>query len=171
MVLFARLIDHSTVSTLEWSISLANNTIILYTCNGDREATAVLQGAITATANATFYNDGGVYDPILGPADGTYSLTNPYLFARNSQFIVQIDRGAAFGGGASSGGNLFIEIPAPVVESDDYGIKGQSEVTNRAFSMKGLGGRGCESSPGVTEILPPMIMSNSGGSYNGPYPA
>jgi len=152
--------------TVEWSISINNNTQILYTCNGDREATAILQGAISASGNLTLYNDGGVYDPILGPADGTYSLTNPYLFARNSQFVIQIARGAAFGGGASSGGNVYIELTAPVVEGDDYGIRGQSEVTNRGFTMKGLGGRGCDGS--FTFILPPCLISTTAAGIAGP---
>lgn len=152
--------------TVEWSISVNNSTIVLYTCNGDREPTAVLQGAISATGNVTLYNDGGIYDPILGPATGGFSLTNPYLFARNTQFVVQIARGGAFGGGASSGGNVFIELTAPVVEGDEYGIRGQSEVTNRGFTLKGLGGRGCDGS--FNYILPPCVISTSTGTLGGP---
>jgi hypothetical protein len=138
---------------IEWSCDLSNNTLVLYTCNGDREATAVLQGSIDATASVTFYNEDGVYDPILGPGTG-YSLTNPYLFAEESWFqieILNVD---------GAGNNVYIELPAIVVESDDYGIKGQSDVTSRGFSIKGLGGR-CDGNT----LLPPMLMSSATGTY------
>jgi hypothetical protein len=54
---------------------------------------------------------------------------------------------------------VYIEVPAAVVESDDYSIRGQNDVTNRAFGIKGLGGR-CDSST----VLAPCVISNYAGS-------
>jgi hypothetical protein len=53
-------------------------------------------------------------------------------------------------------------VPAAVIESDDYSITGADNITNRSFSIKGLGGR-CDNST----TLPPCIISD----YTGALPA
>lgn len=144
------------IETVEWSVSIANNTVVLYTCNGDREPTAVLQGAIDGSGNATFYHEEGVYDPITGDGSGSYTLSAPYLYACDDVFRVAITRA-----GLST---VYIEMPAVVVEGDDYGLKGQSDVTNRAFTLKGMGGR----IPTGGNVLPPIIMSDDSGALPTP---
>jgi hypothetical protein len=94
------------------------------------------------------FNQDGVFDPILGPT-GTGTITSPYLYANNTVFVVQID--------GSTPAASYMAIPAVVIESDDYGIAGNDSVTNRTFSLKGLGGRGY-----ADLTLPPFIMSNYG---------
>lgn len=124
--------------TVEWSVDLANNTLILYTCRGVRGASAVLQGAIDATGSVTLYNPYGVFDPVFGApgigswttGDSPYTLENPCFYADNTQFVAVV-----------TGANVGIVLPAIVLESDDYGIRGQNEVTNRTFNIKGLGGK------------------------------
>jgi hypothetical protein len=129
--------------TIEWSIDLANNTLILYTARGVRAASAVLQGAIDATGSVTLYNPYGVFDPIYGApglnSNGTawvagnptpFSLSAPCFFAAVTEFVINI-----------TGANVAIVVPAVVLETDDYSIKGQNEVTSRTFNIKGLGGR------------------------------
>lgn len=139
----------SDLETVEWSVDLSNNQVLLYTCDGDREATAVLMGAMDASASVTLFSPSGVFDPIVG--DGTQGTeTNPYLYAQRTIFRVEIQRSPA------SANPVYLEMPAVVVESDDYGLKGQSDVTNRGFSMKGLGGR---ISGG--QILPPLLMNQA----------
>jgi hypothetical protein len=140
---------------MEWSTELAQNTVILYTCNGSRLATALLMGAAEATGTVVLYNDAGVFDPILGPA-GTGTLTSPYLYAENTWFRVTIPRGGA-------AATIYIEIPAVVISADAYDIAGQSDVTRRSFTMRGLGGR-CNS----LVTLPSFIMSDSGGLFVAP---
>ena len=99
------------------------------------------------------YNEDGVFDPILGPTH-TGTLTSPYLYAENTWFRVTITHQT---------GSVYIEVPAAVVESDDYSIAGQDAVTNRTFGIKGLGGR-CSG----TTTLPPCIISDSAGAFPGP---
>jgi hypothetical protein len=141
------------LETVEWSVDVSQNNVILYTCNGQRLPTAFLQGPQDATGSVILYNPAGVFDPILGPA-GTGTLTTPYLYAEVTWFVVEISNGGA---------GLFLELPAVVVESDDYSIPGPDSVVNRTFSMKGLAGR-CNSA--VT--MPPFIMSTSAGAFDAP---
>lgn len=152
-------VPQAGLETVEWSVDLTQNQIVLYTCNGDRLPTALLQGPIEATGNVTLYNEDGVFDPIFGP-DQEGTLTEPYLYAENTWFRVEISRN-------SPSSSLYIELPAVVVESDDYSIQGQDSITNRAFSLKGLGGR-CDGGSPSNVVMPPMIMSNSSGAYPGP---
>ena len=138
---------------VEWSVELGNNQVVLYTCDGTREATAVLMGAIDVTSSVTLYHPQTVFDPILGGSAshgivGTGTEENPFLTAQKTRFLVEIITGVAT--------SVHVELPAIVVESDDYGLKGQSDVTNRGFSMKGLGGRTYGG-----EILPPMMMETA----------
>jgi len=125
------------LETIEWSIDLSNNYVVLYTCNGNRYPTAVLMGAIDASGNVTLYNNDGVFDPV-----------EEALVAEDTCFRVQIYTDA---GNTNS---VYVDLPAVVVESDDFGIKGQSDVTTRGFSLKGLGGRIANS-----VLYPPMVMS------------
>ena len=129
---------------LDWNISVQNSPVVLYTCSGVREATAVLMGAIDATASTTFYNDGGVFDPIVGPAGGSGTPNQPYSYAQNTSFVVTINPG---------GGAVTITMPAVVIGSDAYNLGGISEAVTRAFNMKGLAT--CPS----TTVVPPVLMS------------
>jgi len=141
--------------TVEWSIDISQNQVILYTCSGSRLPRALLQGPMDVTGSVVLYHPYGVFDPILGPSlSGT--LTTPYLYAENTWFRITIATGA-------SNPDVYIEVPAVVVESDDYSITGQDAVTNRTFSIKGLGGR-CYS----TTTLPPCIFSDSTGAFIAP---
>lgn len=142
------------LETVEWSVDLTQNHVVLYTCNGTRLPTALLQGPIDVTGSLVLYNEDGVFDPVFGPA-GTGTLTTPYMYAENTWFRIAIARGAS--------PTVFIELPAVVVESDDYSISDQGSITNRSFSIKGLGGR-CNS----TVTMPPMIMSDSTGAFVNP---
>jgi hypothetical protein len=141
------------IETIEWSVDLANNQVVLYTCNGNRLPTALLMGAIDATGSVTLYHEDGVFDPILGPTGTEGTLTNPYMYAQNTWFRVSID----VGGGTT----VYLEVPAVVIEGDDYGLKGQSDVTSRGFSIHGLGGR-CTSG---AVLMPPLVMSDSSGNF------
>jgi hypothetical protein len=143
------------LETVEWSLDVTQNHVILYTCNGSRLPTALLQGPMDVTGTAVEYNENGVFDPILGPS-GTGSLTAPYLYAQNTWFRIAINNGS---------NDMFLECPAVVVESDDYSIAGQDAVTNRSFSIKGLGGR-CNGGGAVT--LPPFVMSDNSGAFIAP---
>lgn len=158
--------------TVEWSVDLTNNTQVLYTCRGVRGASAVLQGSIDATGSVTLYNPYGLPDPVFGDGSGAYDEFNPYLVAQNTEFVIQI-----VGTGASSATYLTIALPAVVVEGDDYGIRGQNDVTNRTYTIKGIGGRllanldaNIDYSPSITGgtytgsdqlSLPPMIMTEA----------
>jgi hypothetical protein len=156
--------------TVEWSVDLTNNTQVLYTCRGVRGATAVLQGSIDATGSVTLYNPYGLPDPVFGFDPTTYDEFNPFLYADNTEFIVQI-----VGTGASSNEFLTIALPAVVVEGDDYGVRGQNDVTNRTYTIKGLGGRLYQNldsnidytptgfgGPNLNTLsLPPMIMTEA----------
>lgn len=135
------------LETIEWSIDQTNNHVILYTCDGTREATAVLMGIMDVSSSATFYSPTGVFDPIAGPS-GTGTEDNPALYAQRTVFRIEIQRSPA------SANPVYIELPAVVIESDDYGIKGQNDVTSRGFGMKGLGGRIYSNA-----VLPPMLMN------------
>lgn len=132
--------------TVEWSIDVTNNEHILYTCSGSRLPRAVLMGPMSVGGNVTLYHQNGVFDPIIGPA-GTGTITSPYAYAENTWFQIQIAK--------LGGGYVYIEVPAAVIESDDYSITGADNITNRSFSIKGLGGR-CHSAT----TLPPCIISN-----------
>ena len=136
--------------TVEWNIDITNNEHVLYTCSGSRLPRAVLMGAMSVTGNVTLYHPNGVFDPILGPSN-TGTITSPYMYAENTWFTISIAK--------PGGGYVYIEVPAAVVESDDYSIRGQNDVTNRAFGIKGLGGR-CDSST----VLAPCVISNYAGS-------
>jgi len=142
------------LETVEWSVDLTQNHVVLYTCNGTRLPTALLQGPIDVTGNLVLYNEDGVFDPIFGP-DQSGTLTTPYMYAQNTWFRIGIARG--------SDPTVYIELPAVVIESDDYSITDQGSVTNRGFSIKGLGGR-CNG----TVTMPPMIMSDSDGNFVNP---
>ena len=147
-------VPQTGLETVEWSVDLTQNHVVLYTCNGNRLPTALLQGPIDVSGNLVLYNQDGVFDPIFGP-DQSGTLTTPYLYAENTWFRVAIARGAD--------PTIYIELPAVVVESDDYSIQDQGSVTNRSFSIKGLGGR-CN---GLV-TMPPMIMSDSAGAFVAP---
>lgn len=140
------------LETVDWSVDVSQSHVLLYTCNGTRLPTALLMGASEVTGKCTLYNASGVFDPILGPNGTEGSLTDPYMYAANTIFRVAISNGA--------GGSVYLEIPAPVIAADDYGLKGQSDVTNRTFDLKGLGGR-CYN----TITLPPFCMSDSNGAF------
>jgi hypothetical protein len=129
--------------TVEWSVDLANNTFLLFTCRGVRGASAVLQGAIDCTGSVTLYNPYGVFDPVFGapgvtsngttwtPGGGSpFSLNSPCFYAAVTELVVRI-----------AGANVAIVVPAVVLEADDYGVRAQGDVTNRVFTIKGLGGR------------------------------
>lgn len=147
------------LETVEWTIDVSQNNVILYTCNGQRLPTAFLQGPQDATGSVILYNPDGVFDPILGP-DGTGTLTMPYLYAENTWFVVEITKGA---------GAVYLELPACYVESDDYSIPGPDAVVNRTFSLKGLAGRCSGAGTTPPEItMPPFIMSNSSGTFDAP---
>jgi len=146
-------VPQSGLETVEWSVDIAQNNVILYTCNGTRLPTAFLQGPMDVTGSVVLFNQQGVFDPVLGPT-GTGTLTSPYLYAENTWFRVTI---------AHQTGSVYIEVPAVVVEGDDYSIAGQDAVTNRSFSIKGLGGR-CSG----TTTLPPCVISDSAGVFPGP---
>jgi hypothetical protein len=144
-------VPQTGLETVEWSVDVTQNHVVLYTCNGNRLPTALLQGPMDVSGSVTLYNEEGVFDPILGPSQ-TGTLTSPFMYAENTWFRITI---------AIGGGNfVYMEVPAVVVESDDYSIAGQDAVTNRTFSIKGLGGR-CNG----TTTLPPFIMSNSSGAF------
>jgi len=147
-------VPQTGLETVEWSVDVTQNQVILYTANGTRLPTALLQGPMDVTGNLVLYNEDGVFDPIIGPS-GTGTLTSPFMFAENTWFRVSIARGVD--------PTVYMEVPAVVIESDDYSITGQDAVTNRGFGIKGLGGR-CNG----TVTLPPFIMSDSAGSFVAP---
>lgn len=136
------------METVEWSVDVSQNQVVVYTCNGSRLPTAVMMGPMDASGSVVLFNQAGVFDPILGPAS-TGTITSPFLVANNTIFRVKIDATAAI--------SSYMAIPAVVVEGDDYGITGVDAVTNRTFNLKGLGGR-CDG----TTTLPPFIMSDYG---------
>ena len=136
--------------TVEWSVDVTQNSIWLYVCNGTRLPIALLQGPMDVTGSVTLFHVNGVFDPILGPTH-TGTLTTPYLYAENTWFRVTISGGPS--------GDVYMEVPAVVIEGDDYSIPGLDAVVNRVFSIKGLGGR-CYSN----YAIPPFVMSNSSGA-------
>ena len=144
------------LETVEWSVDVTNNEKILYTCSGSRLPRAVLMGPMAVSGNVTLYNPQGVFDPITGPA-GTGTITSPYAYAQNTWFQVAITK--------PGGGVVYIEMPACVIEGDEYSITGMDNITNRAFTLKGMGGRCSTVTP--TTVLPPCIIS----SYAGALPA
>jgi len=148
-------VPQAGLETVEWSVDITQNHIILYTCNGTRLPTALLQGPMDVSGNVVLYHTDGVFDPILGPTGAEGTLTTPYLYAENTWFRVSIATSAV--------NTVYIELPAVVVEGDDYSIQGQDSVTNRAFSIKGMGGR-CY----LTTTLPPCIMSDHVGAFVSP---
>jgi len=139
------------LETIEWSVDVTNNQVILYTCDGTREATAVLMGTMDVSGSVTLFSVDGVFDPILGPTGTEGTEDNPYLYAQRTIFRVEIQRSPA------SANPVYIELPAVLVTADDYGLKGQNDVTSRGFTIQGLGGR-CQS--GGT-IYPPCMMSQA----------
>jgi hypothetical protein len=143
-------VPQAGLETVEWSADVTQNQVVLYTANGNRLPTALLQGPMSVSGSVVLYNEDSVFDPIFGPSGG-FDLTNPFMVAENTWFRVTINRGP---------NNIYIELPAVVIESDDYGIPGQDAVTNRTFNIKGLGGR-CNG----TTTMPPFIMSNSSGVF------
>lgn len=151
-------VPQANMETVSWDVSVTQNIVPLYTCSGSRLARAILQGPIDASGNATLYHPEGVFDPILGPSQ-TGTLTSPYLRAENTWFRVEIARGGV-------NPSVFLELPAVVIASDDYSIAGKSDVTNRSFSLTGLGGRCVSGGTGV--VIPPFVMSDSNGAYTPP---
>jgi len=151
-------LDPDDLETVDWSIALSNNSVLVYTCNGDRLPTALFMGPIDATGNVTLFHPISVFDPILGPTATQGTLTDPYLFAQVTWFRVEIATGLD-----PPNDYLYLELPTVIVESDDFGLKGQSDVTNRAFTLKGLGGRVYSS-----RILPSFLMSDEVGAYDPP---
>lgn len=145
------------LNTVDWSVDVSQNQVVLYTCNGQRLPTAFLQGPQTANARVTLYNPTGVFDPILGP-DGTGTMTTPYLHADNTWFTVQIVVDEL-------GNQVFLELPAAFVQADEYSIQGPDSVTNRVFTMNGLAGR---NKPSSDIVMPPFIMSSSAGAFVAP---
>lgn len=149
-------LPQSDTQTVEWSVDVTNNGLWLYTCNGERLPVAFLQGPMDVSGTVVLFNQGGVFDPILGPTGTEGTITTPYLYAENTWFRVTINKGAV-------GGNVYIEVPAAVVEADDYSITALDAVTNRSFTVKGLGGR-CTNNI----AMPPCILSDSSGAYIAP---
>lgn len=147
-------VPQAGMETVEWNIDVSQNQVILYTCNGNRLPTAVLMGAMSVNGGVTLYHPDGIFDPILGP-DGTGQLDDPALFAANTWFRVEISSGPT--------DRVYIELPATVIESDDYGLRGQNDVTNRVFNLKGMGGR-CYNNI----AQPPCLMSDGTGAFIDP---
>ena len=146
-------LPQADTQTVEWSVDVTQNSIWLYVCNGNRLPIALLQGPMDVSGSVTLFHQNGVFDPILGPTH-TGTLTAPYLYAQNTWFRVTIAGGAA---------TTYLELPAVVIEADDYSIPGLDAVVNRVFSLKGMGGR-CYSGT----VLPPFLMSK--GALGGTYP-
>lgn len=144
----------SNLETVEWSVDVTQNHVVLYTANGNRLPTALLQGPMSATGNVTLYHEEGVFDPILGPAF-TSSLTNPYMVANDTSFEARIQ--------ISPSVTIKLILPAVVVESDDYSITSAGDITNRSFTLKGLGGKEIASF-----IRPPFMMTDVAGNYVNP---
>lgn len=142
----------------DWGIDLTNNTQPLYTCSGVRYPTAILMGPIEATGNATLFHTDGVFDPVFPPT-GYLPRT-----AENSAFRIQI---TTSGPPPAIQTYVNIDLPAVVVETDDFSLKGQSEVTTRTYNFKGMGGRTANNDgslpppslvPGVDTLYPPLYM-------------
>lgn len=134
----------ATAETIQWSINLSNNTVPLYTANGTRFPTAVLQGAIDATGSCELFSATGVFDPV---ATGRT--------AENTMFRVRIRTNAE---SILTPTYVYIDLPAVVIDSDDFGLKGQSDPVTRTFSLKALGGR---LNTGETKVFPPMYMTQA----------
>jgi len=138
----------------DWGIDLTNNTQPLYTCSGVRYPTAILMGPIEATGNVTLFHTDGVWDPVFPPAGDART-------AENSAFRIRINTS---GPTASPQTYVNIDLPAVVIETDDFSLKGQSEVTTRTYNFKGMGGRtanadGTIAGPNGTDTLyPPLYM-------------
>ena len=153
--------DGSTLETIDWAIDLTNNTTPIYTANGDRLPTAVMQGVASVTGSVTIFSQDGVFDPILGPTGTEGTVSSPYLRPQNTWFRVQIMSDPTTGNEKY----VYMEMPAVLVEGDDYSIRGPSEVTTRAFSLRGFGGRCQNSTSGY--ILPPLVLSGAPGTPAG----
>lgn len=142
----------TNLETVDWSVDVGNNHVLLYTCSGSREATALLMGPITASGNVTLYHPETVFDPIFGDTEfGVADIgteESPFLTAETTMFKVTIGRGTAT--------DTTIILPAVMVNSDDYGLKDAGSITNRAFGLEGLGGRVSSGN-----ILPPCVMSSA----------
>lgn len=132
------------LQTVDWSIDLSNNPTILYTCSGNRNPTAIMMGAIDSSANVTLFHPEGVFDPSTGRT------------AENTCFRINID--------IDGTNSVYLEQPAVLISSDDYGIKGQSDPTTRAFSLTALGGRIADAMGSAVTgdiIYPPLVMYSS----------
>lgn len=145
----ATILPQTGLETVDWAVNIGNNYKLLYTCSGSRLPRAVLMGPMDATGSVTLFNNDGVFDPILGPA-GEGTITSPYLYAENTWFQVSIPNDA---------GTAYIELPAVVVNSDDYSLSGADSIINRKFELTGMGGR-CSG----TTVLPPCIISTAAGA-------
>ena len=143
-------IPQDGLETVEWNIDVSNNQQILYTCCGSRLPRAVLMGPMAVSGAVTLYHPEGVFDPVTGPHGG-YDIEHPYMTAQNTWFNVEIN--------IDTGKSVYINVPAVVIESDDYSIKGADQVTNRAFNIKGLGGRCLSDTAAGDFVLPPCFMS------------
>ena len=114
------------------------------------EMTAKVQNAIEQI-RPYLQADGGDIAFVELTDDLTVKVELQGAYAQNTWFQIQI--------ATPSAGYVYIEVPAAVIESDDYSITGAANVTNRAFTIKGLGGR-CS----TTTTLPPCIISNYAGA-------
>lgn len=133
---------NTTPETIQWSVDLTNNTLKLYTMNGTRFPSAVLQGAIDATGSVELFDSAfGVYDPV------TTGRT-----AENTMFRVRIRTNAE---SAMTPTYVYVDMPAVVINSDDFGLKGQSDPVTRTFSLQGLGLR----LDGSDNVYPPLFMT------------
>lgn len=140
------------IETVDWSIDIANNTIALFTMDGERLPSAVLQGPMDVTGNVTLYDEDGVIDPVTG--DGSGTITSPYLYACNTRFVVWM--------GLGNGSYFTIFLPAVFVNSDDYSIPGQDSIVNRTWGLTAMGGHDYTWSDGAasnsTYVQPPVVF-------------
>jgi len=152
-------LPQTNLETIDWNVSDANNPFLLQTCDGNRQPAAVLMGPHNVSGSTTQYHPQGPFDPILGP-DGNYTITSPYFCACDFKFRVQIRTN-----NTDPATYVYIELPAIYMESDTFDIPGQDSPTFRAYNMRGLGGR----EKGTDDYaMPPMIMSDSDGSFVAP---
>jgi hypothetical protein len=139
----------SNVYTVEWNIGVNNNTTALYTCGGTSTTEggstfglpqAILVGPMDVTGSVTLFDHDGVPNIIGRPANTT-----------GFQVII--------------GANRVIELPAVMISGDNYGIQGIEAPVNRTYELRAFGGK-C--GVGITEVLPPCIITNSAGDVGEP---
>jgi len=106
----------SNSEAINWDYSIANNTMVLYSCRGAQGAAAILQGALDVTANVTIYAPEGVDDAFL---DHSAADTALHITFSNMDHVIQ--------------------IPWVQPESSEYALRGKNEVVSRSFSLKALG--------------------------------